>query len=90
MCPRQYPESTRPSKPIQDGYDMEACVAFHKRVTQTDVSTLAKGAYVPSASQGIRLRVLDIGRSRTVLVYAYCTADRNKKMPVWCLTVLVF
>ena len=28
----QYPEGTRPTKPIQDGYDMEACVAFHKRV----------------------------------------------------------
>ena len=28
----QYPKGTRPSKPIQDGYNMEACVAFHKRV----------------------------------------------------------
>ena len=30
--PGQYPKGTRPTKPIQDGYDMEACVAFHKRV----------------------------------------------------------
>ena len=32
VWPGQYPEGTRPTKPIQDGYDMEACVAFHKRV----------------------------------------------------------
>ena len=32
VWPGRYPEGTRPSKPIQDGYDMEACVAFHKRV----------------------------------------------------------
>ena len=32
VWPGRYPEGTRPTKPIQDGYDMEACVAFHKRV----------------------------------------------------------
>ena len=173
VWPGQYPEGTRPSKPIQDGYDMEACVAFHKRVgifqreflaigkigpfgtahdywfrfeyqdrgrvhlhgvlwcpipsrmmssalqcpakvmamtrnslhiygvytrsamwcttvTQTNVSTLAKGAYVPSASQGIRLPFSNIRRSWTVLVYAYCTAVRNKKMLAWRLTIVVF
>ena len=32
VWPGRYPEGTRSTKPIQDGYDMEACVAFHKRV----------------------------------------------------------
>ena len=32
VWPGQYPEGTRPSKPIQDGYHTEACVAFYKRV----------------------------------------------------------
>ena len=32
VWPGRYPEGMRPTKPIQDGYDMEACVAFHKRV----------------------------------------------------------
>ena len=51
-------------------------------VTQTNVSTLANGAYVPSARQGIRLRFPNIRRSWIVRVYASCTADRNKKMLV--------
>ena len=59
-------------------------------VTQTNVSTLAKGAYLPSVSQGIRLRFPNIRRSWTLRVYAYCTADRSKKMLVWYLTIVVF
>ena len=174
LWPGQYPEGTRPNKPIQDGYDMEACVAFHKRVgifkrhvlaigkrgpfgtvrncwfrfeyqergrvhlhgfvwCQPDsipddvicatmpresdgydpeftsylrnlykecnmvhecypdkCFNLGHGRYVPSASPGIRLRFPNIRRSWTVPVYAYCTASRNNKMLVWCLTIAVF
>ena len=32
VWPGHYLGGTGPSKPIQDRYDMEACVAFHKRV----------------------------------------------------------
>ena len=32
VWPGQYPDGTRPSRPVQDWYNMEACVAFHKRV----------------------------------------------------------
>ena len=32
VWPGEYPKNTGPNKPIQDGHDMEACVAFHKRV----------------------------------------------------------
>ena len=32
VWPGEYPRNTGPNKPIQDGHDMEACVAFHKRV----------------------------------------------------------
>ena len=32
LWPGEYPKSTEPNKPIQNGHDMEACVVFHKRV----------------------------------------------------------
>ena len=32
VWPGEYPKNTGPNKPIQDGHDKEACVAFHKRV----------------------------------------------------------
>ena len=47
VCPGQYPEGTRPTKPIQDGYDMEACVAFHKRVEIFKRELLAIGKRGP-------------------------------------------
>ena len=47
VWPRQYPEGTRPSKPIQDGYNMEACVAFHKRVKVFKREFLAIGKRGP-------------------------------------------
>ena len=52
VWPGQYPEGTRPGKPIQDGYDMEACAAFHKRVKIFKRKFLAIGKRGPFGRGG--------------------------------------
>ena len=47
VWPGECPKNTGPNKPIQDGYDMEACVAFHKRVEIFKREFLAIGKNVP-------------------------------------------
>ena len=88
QCPAKVMAMIRNSLHIYGVYTRSAigCTS----VTQTNVSTLAKGAYLPSSSQGIRLRFPNIWRSWTVRVHAYCTADKKKKMLVWYLTIVVF
>ena len=43
VWPGEYPKNTGANKPIQDGHDMEACVAFHKRVEIFNREFLAIG-----------------------------------------------
>ena len=51
---------------------------------------IGQGRVSTECKSGFRLRFPNMRRSCTAKVYAYCIADKNKKMLVWYLTIVVF